>query len=458
MANKNILTNGSRISQVEQVFFSPVAVVPPNTTSPIASIYCFLSKVDPWGDENDPPTPTEDTATIKSIYKNMFVAKKINSNDLSPVIQRVDWTTGTTYDYYRDDVNMAQKDNNGNNFYNYYVKNHYDQVFKCLWNNNDSPSTVEPFFEPGSYDTNNIYNGTDGYKWKYIYTIDTGSKVKFMDTNWIPVTVGANTPNPLSTSAGSGSIDVINVTDGGSGYDVSNAIITVTITGDGSGASATANVTGNTITDIIVTSPGSNYTFANVTITSAIGSGAEVIAPTSPIGGHGFDPVSDLGCSHIMFTCQFNGSENGTIPTDIDFHQVGLLINPTSSQTYPEPANGSIYSTTTDFIVAPGPGVYLPDEVIYQAPQGQGLAGATFTGKVLSFDTSTNVIKVLNKVGTPSNNSPVFGQTSGVSRVILSYNLPNFTLMSGYMSLIENRTGVQRSADGIEQFKFVLGY
>jgi hypothetical protein len=41
---------------------------------------------------------------------------------------------------------------------------------------------------------------------------------------------------------------------------------------------------------------------------------------------------------------------------------------------------------------------------------------------------------------------------------MLSYNSPNFVLNSGYLAFIENRTGVQRSSDGIEQFRFVLGY
>jgi hypothetical protein len=49
------------------------------------------------------------------------------------------------------------------------------------------------------------------------------------------VPVGQNTPNPIQTAAGSGDIEVINVTDGGSGYDTANGAITVTITGDTTG-------------------------------------------------------------------------------------------------------------------------------------------------------------------------------------------------------------------------------
>ena len=337
MATKNLLTYNAKVSSVEEAYFAPVAVVPPYYAVPLSSLYCFLSKVDPWPDDNNPPTPTQDQKYIKQVFKNMFVAKNITSNDISPVIKRVDWTTGVTYDYYRSDVDMFALNSDGTPVYSFYVRNQYDQVFKCLWNAG-VPSTVEPYFEPGSYGTNNIYLGADGYKWKYMYTIDTGTKVKFMNADWLPVPVGANTPNPLLSAAGAGNIDVINVTNGGTGYDLANAIVTVTVTGDGTGATGTVEVTDGVITDIVVTSTGTNYTYANVSITSTIGSNAIAIAPPSPIGGHSFDPISELGTSHVMFAVEFNGSEGETIPTDITFHQLGILINPTTSELSPLPA------------------------------------------------------------------------------------------------------------------------
>lgn len=458
MANKNILTYGAKVKQVEQLYYSPVAITPPSTT-PFTSTYCFLAKVDPWSNEDNPPAPTQDQKTIKKIFKNMFVVKQIKTSEISPVIARIDWSTGIVYDYYRDDIDILEQDNNGNNIYNFYVKNRYDQVFKCLWNNNGAVSIVEPYFQPGSYGTNNIYTGTDGYKWKYIYTVDTGSKVKFMDATWMPVPVTSYAPNPLLTTAGVGSIDVINVFDGGHNYSTNN-LTTITITGDGTGCVAVANVSGNVVADITVTAPGSNYTYANVTITSPSGVGAIAYANTSPVGGHGTDPISELGCTHVMFTSEFNGDEGGVIPTDIDFHQVGLLFNPTSLATTPYPANGSIYRTTTDFITAPGFGAYTPDEIVFQVPVGVNpiLENATYTATVLSFDVASNVVKLLNTTGIPKTNSPVYGDTSKTTRTLLSVSAPNLTIHSGYIGFIENRTGVQRSNDGIEQFKFVLGY
>jgi hypothetical protein len=453
MANKNLLTYGARVSQIKQDYYSPAAVVLPSTL-PLATTYCFLAKVDPWPDENNPTTPTQDQLNIKKVFKNIFAAKLINSSSISPVIPRVDWNSGTIYDYYRDDIDIFVKDANLNNVYNFYVKNKYDQVFKCLWNNNGNISTSEPFFEPGSYDTNNVYTGPDGYKWKYIYTIDTGAKVNFMDNTWMPIILG-KVPNPLLSDAGYGSIDVVNILNGGSGYNPANSIITISIDGDGSGFVGSANVVNGAISNIIVTSPGSNYTYANVIITTSSGSGAIAISPTSPVGGHGFDPVSELGCSHVMYTAEFNGSEGDEIPTDIDYHQVGLLVDPTTQALSPAYANGSVYRTTTDIIVAPAFGAYTNDEYVYQGPS---LAAATFIGSVLSFNTSTNVVRVLNTKGTITTNAPLFGYSSGTTRTLLSYSSPNFVILSGYLAFIENRAGIQRSSDGIEQFKFVLGY
>jgi hypothetical protein len=461
MTTKNILTFNAKISQVEQAYYAPVATLPPPISLPISTIFCVLSRIDPWTNENDPQQPTDDQKYIKNFFKNIFVAKQVTSNDISPVIQRINWVTDTVYDYYLDDVNMFETNTEGLFVRNFYVKNRYDQVFKCLWNNNNSASTSEPYFQPGTYNANNIYAGNDGYVWKYMYTVDVGIKTKFMDSNWIPVPVGQNTPGPLFDGNGNqvgvwaGNIDVINVINGGSGYDPALAPINVIITGDGIGATAEVEVVDGSITQIFVTNPGSNYSYANISIVTTMGSGVEIIAPISPIGGHGFDPVSELGCSRVMLTAEFNGSENGYIPIDIDYRQIGLLINPSTISSWPVPATGSIYKCTTDLIVAPGFGVYVNDEVVYQ---GQSLENATFIAHVVSFDTASNVVRLINITGTLALNSPVFGTVSKTARTLLNYSTPEFLPFSGYLSYIENRQSIQRSVDGIEQFKFVLGY
>ena len=190
-----------------------------------------------------------------------------------------------------------------------------------------------------------------------------------------------------------------------------------------------------------------------------MGSGVVAIAPTSPVGGHAFDPVSELGCAHVMFAVEFVRDEDGKIPTDNNYYQVGLILNPTTKQYPTIPANTSVFRTTTDLTVSPGFGTYADDEYVFQvATPGDSFENAIFKATVLSFNTSTNTVKLINIVGSPVVNAPLYGNTSGTTRTLLSVDYPIYSLLSGYMMYIENRSGVQRSDDGIEQYKFVLGY
>jgi hypothetical protein len=471
--NLNTLTNHAKVIRVETDYYNPTAKVYGN---PIGSIYAFIGQEDSWPLINSvetPTKPTEDQAYLKKVFKNIFAVKLINNNNVSPVISRINWANNKNYFAYSDNVNMNAKDNSGFPLYNFYIKNRYDQVFKCLANNNGGLSTTEPYFQPGSYGTNNIYQGNDLYKWKYMYTIDAGLKKNFLDTDWMPVPVGANTPQPYLTRAGYGDIEVINVVNGGSGYDAVNTYIVVSVTGDGVGVIAnvtSSEVTDGVIKDIIIKSgySGKNYTYANVAITaytsanlsyvSPNGTGATAVAPVSPVGGHSYDVISELGCNHIMYTAEFNGTEGGIIPTTgVNYRQVGILVNP---QIYgpsgPILANGAIYNTTTQFLLSSGGGnVYSSDEIVQQKDSN---GNVTYYGTVLNFNTSSNLLQLINTIGTYTVGQSIIGATSGASRVVLSVTEPTLIPFSGYITYIENRVGVQRSSDGIEQFKFVLGY
>jgi hypothetical protein len=469
--NLNKLTTNAKVSQVELDYYSPTATIQGATVN---TTYAFLGQEDSWPVINGvetPTQPTEDQSYLKKTFKNMFAAKLINSSNMSPVIQRINWANNANYFAYVDNVEVMAKDANGFLVHNFYIKNRYDQVFKCLANNNGGLSTSEPFFQPGSYGTNNIYEGTDLYKWKYMYTIDAGSKNKFMDSVWMPVPIGANTPQPYLTTAGWGDIEVINITNGGAGYDAINQFITVTVTGDGVGATAnitTSQVVGGIIKDVTVKSAGNNYTYANVSInayTSAnmkfLATGvtpATAIAPISPVGGHAYDPISELGCTNIMYAVEFNGTENGVLPTaGVNYRQVGLLVNPQVYGTSGAArANGAIYNLATQLSLSAAAGnVYVADEIVLQTDTNGNIL---FSGTVLNFNGPISLLQVINTYGTPVIGQSVIGQTSGASRVLFSESTPTMIPFSGLITYIENRVGVSRSDDGIEQFKFILGY
>lgn len=457
VSNTGILTYNSGAYNLILNYNAPSSTIG-STGSLLGTLYCALAKVEEWPVEEVPPAPEQTQYYIKNFFKNMFAAKKIGTSDMSPVIERINWTTGTVYAHYDDRANMFALNEDGSLVKKFYVKNRFDQVFKCLWNNNGGSSTVEPVFEPGTFNANQIFQGADDYKWKYIYTISAGVKIKFMDESWMPVPIGNTVPNPVATTAGIGSIDVINVINGGTGYDEANAPISVVITGDGSSASANVTVTSGSISDVVVANTGSNYSYANVSIVTALGSGANVIASISPIGGHAYNPLSELGSRNIMLTATFDKNESGNIPTDIDYRQLGILVNPfTYFGVNYGLANAVVYKTTTDFIVSAGFGAFTPDETVYQSTDGL-ITNSTFTATVLSFDSTFNTVKLINTFGTALDDTVLYGATSGTTRVVLQQQTPSFIKNSGYLIYLVNRTAVQRNADGSEQFKLVLGY
>jgi hypothetical protein len=453
------LLPASKVYEVLQYYYSPSQVR--DTT-----LYAFIGRVTPWPNETNPPVPTQDQRSIKDIFKDIIAAKLITSSDISPVIPRIDWNSGTVYDYYQDTENMLAVDLDNIVISQFYVRNRFDQVFKCLWNNNGSQSTVEPQFLPGTFDSSFLVKTADGYKWKFMYSLDAGLKQKFFDANWMPVPIGM-APNPVATFAAEGSIDVVNITTVGRGYTPGGA--TITISGDGQFANGTPviNAAGY-LYDVTMANTGTGYTYAEAVINILPGfSTPNVVAiaeaPASPVGGHGYDPISELGCNHIMIAPEFIESENGLIPTDMTYRQIGLLVDPVSQESVAEEpmmiANGAIYDVTTKLFVSPGTGNYNSGQTIYQ---GTNLATATFSAKVVSFDSLNNIVKAINITGTPVVNQALIQDASGVVgtavRTLLTTENTDFIIYSGYMAYIENREGIARSPDGTEQFRIVLSF
>jgi len=443
-----LLTTYGSLVQVELNYFF-------NNTN-IGNSYLFLGKPDQWPDDNNPPTTTQDQATIKQTFKHIYAAKLLTSSNLAAVVPRFDWVTGSVYYQYTDyDSNLYAQDSNGVLVNQFYVRNNFDQIFKCLFNNNGGASTVQPVLAPGQTDITQVLHLADGYKWIYVTTIDKGLKQKFFDNSWMPITIGGNTPNGLVTSK-LGSIDAVNITNAGNNYSNGLTTTTISITGDGVGATAYANVSSNVISDIIVTNAGNNYTYATVSITPNLGytgTGATANAVISPIGGHGYDPVSELGCNHIMLSLEYDGSENGVVPANSAFRQVGLIVDPVNVDG--TLANNAIYNTADSVYVAFGTGNFTPGEQVYQ---GFTANSAYFTAIVSDFDTGNNIVSLINKTGTYAIGATLNGTSSGASRIILSYTPTKLSVGSGYLMYYENRKPIQRSPNDNQQIRLVLKF
>ena len=114
---------------------------------------------------------------------------------------------------------------------------------------------------------------------------------------------------------------------------------------------AIINTTANSISRVEVLNVGEGYRYGEsypsampdtipITINSVYIPIPEVIAQDSsfrsaslrpilsPKNGHGSDPLNELGGNRVCISTKFTNSEGGTIPTQNDFRQVGLLKNP----------------------------------------------------------------------------------------------------------------------------------
>ena len=84
---------------------------------------------------------------------------------------------------------------------------------------------------------------------------------------------------------------------------------------------------------------GSGYSVASIddnllktAIGASSGSGAVFDVIISPKNGHGSDAVEELGGNYVIVNSRLEYAEgSGDFPTDNDFRQIGLIVNPTNA-------------------------------------------------------------------------------------------------------------------------------
>jgi hypothetical protein len=398
-------------------------------------MYLFVGKNTAFPDDNNPPTPVNSTANIEfTPWRDMYGAKRIQSTDVTHAIERYNWTSGTVYDAYDDqDTNLLDDD--------FYVLTEDYNVYKCLFNASGTASTTKP-----TGVSTLQFTTADGYIWKYMYTVTTSNALKFLTNDYIPVqTLSSDDGSDqwdVQAAAVNGGIHVIKVTAGGSGYATAPA---VTITGDGTGATANSTITANVVTAVTVTNIGSGYTRATVSFASG---GAAATAVISPKGGHGADPVEELGGKFVMINSRLDGSESNTISTANEFRQVGLVRDPLLFGTSTR-ATASSFRQTFRYTVA-NTGNYTLDEVV---------TSGSNTAFVVEWDATNSYLYTTKPLNNNfANGATISGATSGTSRTITAISTPSLDPYSGDLLYVENRVPIARSSDQIEDVKLIIQF
>lgn len=417
-----------------------------------SSLYMTIGRAYPWANDASPLQANSSVAVFNDVWQNMIAAKQITGNDIKHVIRRVDWSANTVYDAYDHCICSLILYSENTEFY---ILTTDWNVYKCLANNNGSNSTVMPT----QLVTDGAVQESDGYIWKYMYTISDSDRLRYTTSEYMPVKTLTQDDGSLQwdvqQDAIQGGIEAVKVTNSGSNYIDANTI-TLTVTGDGVDCSLTpsVNTTSNTIESVVVTNPGSGYTFAEISVTdSSGGTGAEFRAMISPTGGHGSDPLRELGGSFLLLNPRFSGSEGSKIPVGNDYRQLSIIQDPFVDQTS-NVASNTIYSQYTTLTLNGVSVDYVEDENVYQ---GDSLAEATFSGKVLQWDSANSLIRLTNTRGTPTTEL-LTGANSAASRFVDSITEGELEKYTGKLLYVDHVTPIERSDDQTEDYKIVFQF
>ena len=446
----NNFSNVSRRLGYERAFTFYDSFV--TTANDAAVGYIMVGRSLPWDTGSDVPPEIYDTEnTLFDTYNNFLGGKKITGNDVFPVIPRHNWVANTVWVQYDDDSNTQFTAANG-----MYVYASGGNVYKCLDNANGAYSTIEP---ANNYTSANGFTSPgDGYTWKYMFKVPSTSK--FLTSAWIPVPLSqASAYFGFANNLVAGAISRLVLTTQGAGY--SNTNTTIQITGSGINANATANVANANaaVSSITLNNRGSGYTRQNTQV-RVVGHGvnANIRYILSPYGGHGFNPARELGANSVMIAVKVgdvDSSEGGTVTSNNDFRQIGLLMRPHKygENAAVSTANANIAVRMVTQIVLTSGSSYLKDEIVYQ---GSNVAYSTFSANVS--DVFTNAIEATHRRGTVIPGALLIGNTSGISRTVVSTTDPDLAEESGDLVYTENRSPVTRTDGQAEWIKIVLNF
>jgi len=439
------------------------------------------SRTNNEGSDTSPVTPADNQNAQHFPFDDMLAAKKIAASDTTFVIPRRNWTTGTTYDIYRHDygeritgTTTAQTSNSGASTLHdatFYVLTAARNVYKCLDNDNNTASTVEP-----TGTEVDILSTADGYKWKYMYTLSASEQANFLSTDFMAVT----TNSTVAAAAVDGAVNIVKIKTAGSG-GADGTHTNIDIRGDGTGGKVSVTVASGAVTAVTVTTPGTGYTFGTISNAQIVAagatslSGAELDVIIEPKGGHGKNAVEELGGFYVMMNTSLEGTESantGDFTVANDFRKITLIRDPQSGGSA---ATNTTLRATKAVELTGVSGSYVVDEKITQATTGA-------VGKVVEYDSTNKLLYYIqtrhndegvdsngnqtafsgNNVitgaggatGTPTSNTKTLNSVSLTS----GYSASEIDADSGDILYIENRAPITRAADQTENIKLVIEF
>lgn len=427
-----------------------------------------IGRSEDWNDSDVAPTEVSALREERDFRLSLQSIKTIA--DISFVIPRNNWASGAIYSPYRDHTA-------GYPTQPYYVINENNQVYICIQQaKNTAGTALTSTVQPTGNTSGTPFTLSDGYVWKFLYSISALDASKFISANFIPVKLQGATDSDsqaadteqkaVQDAAVVGQITGYVIDSAGAGY---TSAPTLTVSGNGTAAKATATISGGAVSKVeLVDSSGSltlgsGYDFAKVTVTGggSPGKQAKIRPVLSTELGLGGDPRDDLKAASIMFNSKPDGEEGGDFIIGQDFRQVGLLKNVKDS------ASGVIFTAAT--------GIALKKLVLSGAGAGNSftadntIKGNTSNTKAFidkqdsaniwyhqtedtgfgNFDSGEGI----TELGT---DGLATGTTATLDATYAPYVNPDFLNTTGDVLYIDNRGSVTRSSTSTEDIKIVI--
>ena len=357
------------------------------------SVYVSVGKSDAWSNslsnttDSIPFTPNDHFDDIGEARQQMLGMKKISSGDISHIVPRHTWTSGNSY-YAWDsaDANIFDKA--------FYVITSEFKVYKCIVAGSGA-STIQP--------TQTLTNPTaesDGYTWKYMYTVSVADSEKFLTTSYMPVKTVSMGASGIAAAASSSSTTLIL-------KDVDPDILAgMQVTGTGvSGTVTVSSIKGSQLTlssaqtisaDTVLTFTWPSNSAAEATLSeadyaqylnqkasrdSATAGGIERLVVTA--GGSGYADSDN-------FTVTITGDGSGAAVVDAGVTVAGGAITAIAVH-----AKGTNYSVADVIISDNGSGADATARAVIAPTEGHGVdpvaeLGAFFVGLNTQLDGSVN--------------------------------------------------------------------
>ncbi len=464
--------------------------------------YMFIGRPQRWDTtDNSPPYPDNNWEDYYRVWDQMLAMNKISSLEVLHMIPRLNWSSGATYDMYRHDYNETNRSHsNAKNLYDsvFFVVAQNNNVYICLNNNNDRPSTVEPLAE-----SDEPFYTSDGYQWLRSYSLSSFILNSKGTNNFMPIV--DNRTNKL----GDGEIYSVVIDARGDDYTsfprgVNNEIpyYYCNITGDGQGAVARVGVASGKIFEVTVVRPGSKYNYATVDFTanrvyeslSDLDQGKNGLDPRgdgsfastviiSPPGGWGTDLVKELGGTRVGVFSELDFNYDELLP-NTTFRQVGLLHNPETEQDNPSTmiACRGVKVTDNDPTNLYKIGEEILQEVKEVDIQGNLIATHIAKGTVVGFDLSVGLLRFIQvpELHTDEdgvmyrfeNIEPIIGSETGKvtapdttfigffkgSIFSEGYSVSEFQTYSGDITYLTNLSPVERQQTQTEKISLIITY